>query len=38
MHALIFWINELEPPFVPIDSPVFHLLLTHGPHTGIPAA
>jgi hypothetical protein len=38
MHALEFWINEHVPPLVPIDSPVFHLLLTHGPHTSIPAA
>jgi len=38
MHAHIFWINERVPPLVPIDSLAIHLLLTHDPHTGIPAA
>jgi radical SAM superfamily enzyme YgiQ (UPF0313 family) len=32
------WIDERVRPLVPIDSSVFHLLLTRDPHTGIPSA
>jgi len=32
------WIDERVRPLVPIDSPVFHLLLTRDPRTGIPSA
>ena len=32
------WIDERVRPPVPIDSPVFHLLLTRDARTGIPSA
>lgn len=32
------WIDERVRPLVPIDSSVFHLLLTRDPRTGIPPA
>ena len=32
------WIDERVRPLVPIDSSVFHLLLTRDPHPGAPSA
>jgi hypothetical protein len=32
------WIDERVRPLVPIDSSVFHLLLTRDARTGIPSA
>jgi hypothetical protein len=32
------WIDERIQPLVPIDSSVFHLLLTRNAHAGVPLA